>query len=69
MKMIEAFKGDISNVFKEIKENTIKQVETLKKEANPLKAYRKTQWNRWGMEDTIDEFDISVKENSNVKSF
>jgi hypothetical protein len=34
MKMIEAFKGDISNVFKEIKENTIKQVETLKEEIN-----------------------------------
>jgi ribosomal protein L23 len=67
--MIEAFKEDISNSLKEIQENTIKQVETLKKEANPLKTYRKTQWNRWGMEDTIDKFDISVKENSNVKSF
>jgi hypothetical protein len=41
--MIEAFKEDISNSLKEIQENTIKQVETLKKEANPLKTYRKTQ--------------------------
>jgi hypothetical protein len=45
--MIEDFKKDISNSFKEIQGNTGKQVKSLKEETkNPLKNYRKTQTNR-----------------------
>ena len=40
MKIIEAFKEYIDNSLKEIQENTVKQVEALKKETNPLKKCR-----------------------------
>ena len=46
MKMIEVFKEDINNSFKEIQENTVKQIEALKEETNPLNKYRKIQSNR-----------------------
>jgi hypothetical protein len=47
MVLIEDFKKDISNSLKETKENTGKQVETLKEETqNTLKNYRKTHSNR-----------------------
>jgi hypothetical protein len=48
MMMIEDFKKDINNFFKEIQENRGKQLEALKKRKhkNPLKNYRKTQSNR-----------------------
>ena len=47
MMMIEDFKKDINNSLKEIQENTVKQVETLKEETqNSLKNFRKTQPNR-----------------------
>jgi hypothetical protein len=46
--LVEDFKEEIKNSFEEIQENTAKQVEALKKEAqkNPLKNYRKTLLNR-----------------------
>ena len=45
--MIEDFKKNINSSFKEIWENTCKQVEDLKEERqNSLKNYRKTQTNR-----------------------
>lgn len=34
MKMIEAFKKDINNFLKEIEEDTVIQIETLKEETN-----------------------------------
>ena len=44
MMMIEEFKKEINNSFKEIQENTGKQLEALKKKhKHPLKSYRKTQ--------------------------
>jgi GTPase SAR1 family protein len=47
MMMIENFKKDINNSFKEIQENTGKQIEALKrKHKNPLKNFMKTQPNR-----------------------
>jgi F0F1-type ATP synthase membrane subunit b/b' len=47
MMLIEDFKKAINNSLKEIKENTGKQVEPLKEEAqNHLKNYRKTLLNR-----------------------
>ena len=46
MMMIEDFKKDINNSFKEIQENTGKQQETLKEEKQrSLKELRKTQPN------------------------
>ena len=43
MKIIDNFKEDISNLLKEIQENTGKQVEDLKrKQIIPLRKYRKT---------------------------
>ena len=47
--MVEDIKKEFNNSFKEIQENTAKQVEELKEEAqkNPLKNCRKTQPNRW----------------------
>jgi hypothetical protein len=43
MKIIDNFKEDISNLLKEIQENTGKQVEALKrKQIIPLRKYRKT---------------------------
>jgi hypothetical protein len=45
--MVEVFKEGINYSFKEIKENTAKQVESLKRtHKNSLKNYRKTQPNR-----------------------
>ena len=48
MMMVEDIKQDFNNSLKEIQENTAKQVEELKEEAqkNPLKNCRKTQPNR-----------------------
>jgi hypothetical protein len=48
MMMVEDIKKDFNNSFKEIHENTAKQVEDLKEEAqkNPLKNFRKTRPNR-----------------------
>jgi hypothetical protein len=48
MMLVEDFKMDINNSFKEIQENTAKQVEVLKEQAqkNPSKSYKKTQLNR-----------------------
>jgi hypothetical protein len=47
MKMIEDFKKDINNSFKEMQENTSTQVEALKEECiNPIKKYRRIQLNR-----------------------
>jgi hypothetical protein len=47
MMLVGDFKKGINNCLKEIQENTAKQVEVLKEEAqNPLKCYRKTQPNR-----------------------
>ena len=46
MNMIEIFKEDINKSLKETQKNTIKQVETLKEETNPLKKYRKIQLNK-----------------------
>jgi hypothetical protein len=47
--LVQDFKKEINNSFKEIQENTDKQVEGLKEEAkkkNPLKNYRKTLLNK-----------------------
>jgi hypothetical protein len=44
--VIEDFKKDINNSFKEIQENTGKQVESLKEEPQKLLNYRKTQTGR-----------------------
>jgi hypothetical protein len=48
MMLVEDFEKGISNSLKEVQENTGKQVEVLKEEAqkNPLTNYRKTQPNR-----------------------
>jgi hypothetical protein len=47
MMMREDFKKDINKSFKEIQENTSKQVEALKEVTqNPVKNHRKTQPNR-----------------------
>ena len=47
MMMVEEIKKDINNSLKEIQENTAKQVEDLKEEAQKsLKNCRKTQGNR-----------------------
>ena len=47
MMLVEDFKKDINNFFKEIQENTARQVEVLKKETQKaLKNYRKPQPNR-----------------------
>ena len=45
MMVVEDIKNDFSNSLKEIQENTAKQVEDLKEEAqkNPLKNCRKTR--------------------------
>jgi hypothetical protein len=46
--LTEDFKKDKNNSFKEIQENTCKQIEALKsKHQNPLKNYRKAQPKRW----------------------
>jgi phage host-nuclease inhibitor protein Gam len=45
MRIIEFFKENINDTQKGIKENTDKQVDTLKEEINPLKKYKKTQSN------------------------
>jgi vacuolar-type H+-ATPase subunit E/Vma4 len=43
MMMVEDIKKDFNNSLKEIQENTAKQVENFKEEAqNPLKNWRKT---------------------------
>jgi hypothetical protein len=48
MMLVEDFKKGINNSLKEIQENTAKQVEDHKEEAqkNPSKNYRKTLLNR-----------------------
>jgi vacuolar-type H+-ATPase subunit E/Vma4 len=48
MMMVEDIKRDFNNSLKEIQENTAKQVEDIKEEAqkNPLKNCWKTQPNR-----------------------
>ena len=47
MEMIEVFKEDINNIFKELQEKAGKQVEALKKKQTiPLKKYRKIQSSR-----------------------
>jgi hypothetical protein len=45
MKRIETFEDDINNSFKEILENTIKQIEACKEETSPFKKYRKIKSN------------------------
>jgi hypothetical protein len=47
MMQVESFRKGINNSLKEMQENTAKQVEVLKEEAqNPSKNYRKTLLNR-----------------------
>jgi FtsZ-binding cell division protein ZapB len=46
MMLVEDFKKGVNNSLKEIQENTAKQVEALKEEAqNPSRDYRKTLLN------------------------